>query len=188
MRQHGYTVSTITSKEYASFAQEHPLPSFLFGKEFSESDKIFLYNAYVKYIQETESPDLIIISIPGGLLPLSNTDSAWFGISAYEITRAVTPDTSLLITFFDNFKKQHIDETVSMFNSRFSLNINAIFMTNSMIEFSEDTYISYIPNEIIESSAMDVHNSTPIFNIRNTETMFSYIHDILAQFTPTTAF
>jgi len=182
MREQGYKVSLITSKSYSAFVQEHPVPSFLFSNSFSELDKIFMFNGYVKYIQDTENPDLIVISIPGGLLPVNSADSSWFGITAYEITRAVTPDASFLVSYFENFELSHIDEIVTMFNHRFSLNVNAVIFNNIMIEFAEETNISYIDSDAMGLGEADGELSVPIFGVHNINESFSYMLSTLSQY------
>lgn len=182
MRSQGYKVSVITSKPYAAFIGAHPVPDFLFSASHSESNKILLFNAYVKYIQHTEEPDLILISIPGGLLPVKDDETSWFGITAFEVTRAVTPDASFLISHFENFEPSHIEELVTMFNYRFSLNINAIILNNMMVDFVESKHMSYVQDDVVAGGSLISHSDLPVFNLSNLDGAFSMMVEILSSY------
>ncbi len=147
-RSLGYKASLISSRGYSELIQEHPIPSFMFDNNFNESEKIISFNHYIKYIEDTESPDLIIVGIPGGILPLDPNAPSWFGVTAYEITRAVSPDAGILTLYYDeNYSQAQLEEIAAIAKYRFALDVNAFVMSNIVFDF-----IDTIPRKTILSS------------------------------------
>ncbi len=92
----GYKVSSISSRLDSELYGLHPIPSFMFDRMNSETEKIQKYNHYVKQIELIEHPDIIIIGIPGGILPYDEIDHNEYGILAYEISYAVPCDAAIM--------------------------------------------------------------------------------------------
>ncbi len=95
LEKKGYKTAFIGSKEYCEFLDEKSFPGFMFNNNISEADKIYYFNSLVKNIEINEKPDIIIIGIPGGTMPFSNTVVNNFGITAFETFQAVRPDFSI---------------------------------------------------------------------------------------------
>lgn len=93
--QKGYNISSVSSRRDSAILGMHPLPSFLFDGGTCETEKILSYNHLIKQIELRESPEIIIIGIPGGAFPFSNNKHNYFGITAYEISNAVTCDCAI---------------------------------------------------------------------------------------------
>lgn len=92
----GYTVSSISSRRDSAILGMHPLPDFMFDASISETEKILSYSHYIKQIELNENPEVIIIGIPGGVFRFSKTKHNHFGITAFEISNALTCDCAVL--------------------------------------------------------------------------------------------
>lgn len=68
----GYKVLQIGSKNISFLFGFENLPDFLYQKDYSLEDKAFLFNYFVSFYEERYQPDVILIGIPGGILPVNN--------------------------------------------------------------------------------------------------------------------
>lgn len=57
------------------------------------------FNHYVNYIANSEDADIVIVGVPGGVVPISNKLFD-FGIMNYMVANAVKPDYVILNTGF----------------------------------------------------------------------------------------
>lgn len=103
----GYKVASISSRVDSELYGMYAMPAFMIESGCSEAEKIRRYNHYVKQIELTEHPDIIIIiiGIPGGTLPYDRIDHNEYGILAYEISFAVPCDAAVMcMSYNPDFK------------------------------------------------------------------------------------
>lgn len=151
----GYSPALVGSRDYAHLGGAIPAPDFLFGGSVQEHVKILMFNHYMKYIESVVKPDVMIVGVPGGILPFNATAHNRFGITAYEISRAVSPDASILCTYQDDFDDDYFSQMSTMCHYRFSSPIDAFIIHNTAIDFSEialDDSISRLSIQTDESS------------------------------------
>lgn len=101
--QKGYKVSSVSSRKDSTILGMHELPEFMFDINVSEAEKIQLYNQFVKQVELKDTPDIIIIGIPGGAFPYNKKIHNYFGISLYEISNAVTCDFAVFCLPYLNY-------------------------------------------------------------------------------------
>lgn len=135
-KKQGYKTSLVSSKSYGSFFNAHPSPGFLFSNDFTESEKVVLFNQYIKHIERMEKPDVIIIGVPGGLLPLKKQDTVNFGILPFIITRGAQPDASIVCTYAERYSKRYFEELTPTLDNRFSMGLVGYLINNITIDFS----------------------------------------------------
>lgn len=135
-KEQGYKTSLISSKSYGSLLNTHPAPGFLFCNDFSETEKVLLFNQYVKQIEIKEKPDVIIIGVPGGLFPLKKQDTANFGILPFIMSRSAQPDASIVCTYAEGYSKQYFDELNPVLDNRFSMGLVGYSINNVTIDFA----------------------------------------------------
>jgi len=97
-----YQITQIASRNYAEIFGFHSFPDFMHSKEFSETEKILKFNGYLKILEKNENPDLIIVSVPGGMVPITEDVHNNFGILLLEVATAIQPD--FVINTLYNFK------------------------------------------------------------------------------------
>ncbi|CQR57708.1 TIGR04066 family peptide maturation system protein [Paenibacillus riograndensis] len=169
----GYKVSVVGSRSYCEFLGFHSFPGFM--KELiSESDKILCYNRYIKQIESTEEPDLIIVAVPGGFMRYNNKITNGFGITAYEIFQAVVPDAVVVSLFHEKYTAEYLDGIINSIKYKFGLDIDALNITNRQIDWVEMTNSKpssvntltlnqdFMQKSIEECSVV---SSVPVFNI-----------------------
>lgn len=149
----GYNSLLLTSRSYGSLGKCYSVPSFMFSKKMSEPDKIIALKHFVKDLEIKTNPDVIILGVPGGLLPFDNINHNNFGITAFEITRAIKPDATLLCAYTENFSSEYWDYIRSICKFRFSSDLTACIRTNALLIFSglgspdESKFMIYDPKE-----------------------------------------
>lgn len=139
----GYKIALVMPKRYASLGEAYPVPSFIFD-EVNELKKVILFNNYLHKIEETAKPDLFIIAIPGGILPINKVYLNKFGITAFEMTRAFECDSCILCTHFVDAKEEYYQRMIETVKYRFSCEIDAFIIDNTHLDFFASGY----PDEI----------------------------------------
>lgn len=78
------------------------LPEFMESTQYTESEKIILFNRFIKAIEQKEKPDLIIIGLPNGIKSYSRDIVEDFGMQFNMIVNAVSVDILILsVPYFE---------------------------------------------------------------------------------------
>jgi peptide maturation system protein (TIGR04066 family) len=125
----GYKVSQIGSKSLCETMGFYSIPAFIFSSKYTEIEKVLKLNAFIKEIEERENPDVIIIGIPDGIMPLTQKHHFNFGIPAYEICCAVNPDFTILSLFDGMYNDEFFEEMTRLFKYRFNIDLD-VFITS----------------------------------------------------------
>ncbi|BDB02995.1 hypothetical protein CBOS2020_30690 [Clostridium botulinum] len=136
----GYRVSQLTSRKIGHLFGMHSIPSFMFDKKFTETEKILKFNYFVKEIEMIENPELIIIGIPHNLLQVSQMFVGDMGVLGFEISQAVLPDCIVLSTMYGEYNYEKLLEIGKEASTRLGKSIDYYNISNRMIEV-EDTEI-----------------------------------------------
>ncbi|MDF2539379.1 MAG: peptide maturation system protein family [Herbinix sp.] len=187
----GYAVSQIGSRSNCEILGFHSIPTFLFETR-NESEKIYLFNKYVKNIELQEKPDVIIIGIPGGIMPQSSMNNTYFGMTAYEMSNAIAPDASVFCTYYASWKPVYFEKMCEVVKYRLGLEVDCFMLSNSRIDWrsSEDSVndpkFYYIKNEKVERMKRELAEiNPPVFNILGREdakNMANLLIDKLAEY------
>ena len=92
----GYRVAQIGSKHYSELFGAHSFPQFMYDTALSINEKIVGLNAYVRKLEKDEAPEVIVIGVPGGLLPITDKLHQNYGLTAFEVGFALQADICLL--------------------------------------------------------------------------------------------
>ena len=169
----GYKVSQIGTRHYCEMFGFHSFPQFMFGNSMSEVEKIVAFNLYVKKLEIEEQPDLIIIGIPGGLLPFNNMFTNRFGALAYEISRSIRPDVAILSTFYEDYKPEYFERLSNLIKYRFGYEIDCYNLSNVKFDWdnsrnSEVATYSMLSCEFIDKKKKHFEKlNTLVFNAFN---------------------
>ncbi len=171
--ERGYKVTCISTRPYADLFGGISLPDFLFHNEVSEAQKIVMFNGFVKTVEETEKPDVILLGVPGGIMPVSDTITNGFGILAYEMCMAVEPDVSVLCMLYERYKREYFEHLVRSVRYRLGTEINGFVIANGRIDWGqsenkEKAVFSYMESHVIDESIGGFSDwGFPLFNIFN---------------------
>lgn len=176
LKEH-YKVSQIGSKHYCELFGFHSFPDFMYHKSLHEHEKITLFNHFIKNIELKEKPDLILIGIPGALMPMNNQCTNKFGIMAYEISQAVRPDFSIFSTFYDLSSPDFFSLISQTTKYRLGFDIDCFNLANlafdwrcmNNIEYEGVSYIT-LENSIVNIKKDEFKGlKIPTFNVMNND-------------------
>ena len=171
MKEMGYKISQIGTRHYCELMGFHSFPKFMYNKSISESEKVTLFNYYIKTISIMENPDVIIIGIPGGSIPFNNKFTNKFGILSYEISQAVKPDVSILTIPYGNIPQEYFETMSESYKYKFGYSIDCCNIANSSLNIAASQiasslqYITMDYNFINEKKKIYLDSNMPIYNI-----------------------
>jgi peptide maturation system protein (TIGR04066 family) len=135
--QRGFKISQVGSRPYCELFGFHSFPEFMFSKELDEAEKIISFNHFIKNIEEKEKPDLIIIGIPGGIMPIIDKIHNNYGILHVEIAAALEPDAIIYNLYSNYYTKEYYDKSADFLYRRFNNTLPACFMlTNLWVDYT----------------------------------------------------
>lgn len=133
----GYRISQIGSRGFCGLLGFHSMPSFMTGCAIPDYIKITMFNHFLKSIELCEKPDIIVIGIPGGIMPISKKFTCKYGISAFEISQAVRPDYVILSTLYDDFKDSYFEKFCGTVEKKFGYGVDLFNISGKKIEWTD---------------------------------------------------
>lgn len=146
----GYKISQVGTRNYCDLAGVNPIPGFIYETGISEVHKIVLFNRFIKEIENRESPDVIIIGIPGGIMPFNSKITNKFGIIPYMISQAVIPDFSVVSVYYEDYETKYFDMLSKSIRYKLGFEVDCFNIANNQIDWGE----SATSKEIVCSSAL----------------------------------
>jgi peptide maturation system protein (TIGR04066 family) len=135
--QRGFKISQIGTRPYCELFGFHSFPAFMLNKELDETEKIISFNHFIKNIEEEEKPDLIIVGIPGGIMPVVDKIHNNYGILHVEVASALEPDALIYNLYSNHYTKQYYDTSAEFVYHRFNNTLPACFMlTNLWVDYN----------------------------------------------------
>ena len=144
----GYQVSQIGSRNYCEMMGFHSFPRFMLNPTVGEEEKIYQFNRYLKQLVEEESPDVILITIPGGTQQLNNQFPNRFGILPFLVSKAVVFDALILCTIYEPNAGELFELISTSFKYKFGCEADAFHMSNMVFDVAS----------ISEKEAMRLHH------------------------------
>jgi len=141
----GYKISQVGTKEYSSLFGIHTLPKF------PNTDlwvKTILYNRYFKQIIDNENPDVLIIGIPGGIMPVNEYEYNLFGETAVAISKSVDTDISI-VSVYHALNDNELFDNIKLY-TRYALGVSADYfhLSNVRLDIDHDNaVINYLITE-----------------------------------------
>lgn len=93
----------IGSQRYGKVLGMYEFPDFMFENKYANSEKILLFNQYIKEIENKKKPDLIIIGVPGGVSSYSREKVGDFGILFDLVSISVSTDIFVLSVPYEDY-------------------------------------------------------------------------------------
>lgn len=164
-----FKVCQIGTRKDGNMLGMYSFPEFMLEKKYSEKEKISKFNHWIKELEDENHPDVIIIGIPGGILPLNDKHTFDYGILAYEIFSAIKPDYSIMALYAGKYTDRFYEEMTMLCKYRYDFELDSFFiskyspMSNSMkddtlnfVEISDianttDNYLVYDSNGLEKS-------------------------------------
>lgn len=169
----GYKISQIGTRSYCDMMGFHSFPSFMYGSEISDVNKILMFNRFIKKIEETEEPDVIIIGVPGAIMPFDSKFTNKFGLLAFEISQAITPDVVIASLLYEDYMLEGFDVYTNLINYRLGFEVDFFNLANMQFDWKRAnqqhvmSYTSLDYRFIDEKKMKYSSNKIPVLNILN---------------------
>lgn len=122
----GYTVTYLSANPLGMLAGMHTVPNWAMDQNLAFSYRVNVLNRYLWELYCETTPDLMIISIPGGVLCLPDDREERYAEMAHLITYAVEPDAALLNLYLDtDLSDDTLEDMEKLMLYRFGLPVYA---------------------------------------------------------------
>lgn len=138
LSEKGYKVSTIGSKPYEINPSIHGFPMYMLKKN-DEYSKIVYFNNYIKSIEIKDRPDVILISVPGGVVPYDTKHNNNYGVLAYLVSQAIgNVDYAIFTMAYNNYDKDFFDFIYPYVKYRYGFDIDMFHLSNYFHDLNID--------------------------------------------------
>lgn len=167
----GFKVLSIGTKEFSELFGMYNLPDYIFDSKISLTEKILRLNDFFYEIIRKKKPDICIIGIPGGIMPLDNYFYNDFAEIPYIITNAIKADISILSTYyFPAINDDFFSNLSEHIKHKFGYIIDYFHISN--VAYSIDTSddvpeISYLHNDYKKVEEIIKNNNFTTSNVFN---------------------
>ncbi|TGY95321.1 TIGR04066 family peptide maturation system protein [Petralouisia muris] len=171
-RKQGYKVSHIGSKQYGELFGIHSFPDFMYS-DLNETEKIYRFNKFIKDIEKQEQPDIIIVGVPGGIMPYNEKFPGYFGITMFEVMQAIRPDVLVMSCLYENYNAEYFENLATGIRYKYGIDVDAFNISTFQVDINESEqsrvlqYYKVTYNEVAKLIDSYVDSNIPIFNIMN---------------------
>lgn len=171
-RRQGYKVSHIGSKQYGGLFGIHSFPDFMYS-DLNETEKIYRFNKFIKDIEKQEQPDVIIVGVPGGIMPYNEKFPGYFGITMFEVMQAIRPDVLVMSCLYENYNAKYFENLATGIRYKYGIDVDAFNISTFQVDTNESEqsrvlqYYKVTYNEVAKLIDSYVDSEIPIFNIMN---------------------
>ncbi|TGY91101.1 TIGR04066 family peptide maturation system protein [Petralouisia muris] len=169
----GYKVLHFGSKEWVNLYGGRLIPGFIFERSVSVTTRILKWNQYLFDVCNKEQPDLVIIGMPGGIMPLNNKILNDYGEVPFILANGIKMDIGILCAFFyEQVDEKYFDEYRNYCKYKMNCPVDFINISNTSCRFnldSQESILEYLhyKNNISNYTVITgkVEGSSEIYNI-----------------------
>ena len=151
-REQGYSVSQVASRNLGNILGYHTVPESVFSQAATTKDRIILLNRYFHKIYLRDKPEVMIIGLPGGIMPVNPIRFDELGEKAYLISQAVTPDAAVLCTYAFEFNQDYVEKMQAICQYRLGTAVKHLVVSGTEMSLSPETSqteYSMVPGSLI---------------------------------------
>ena len=156
----GYKVSQVGTRPYCEMFDFQSMPKWMFDSTYTDREKVYAFNHFLKMIELKEKPEVIIIGMPEGIIPFNEKHQQGFGLCAYEICSAVHPDYLIMSLYNGEYTQQFLDEMNNLTKYRLHVEIDDFYVSNYV-----PMSTSYKKEHMVFSYSENKKNGNMLFNI-----------------------
>lgn len=180
----GYRVLLLGTKEYSSLFGAEPLPQFLF-QPLPVKEKIVRLNAYLYFLCKEKNPDIVVLGVPGGIMPINPFSFDEFGELAFVTANAVSVDANILCAYAQPFNGEFVDSLIQTCHYKFNFPTKYVAVSNYDLYIEPDTKSSkylpvskdYIEKEVLCPYAMESSNGSGKLFTPHSEASYKACYD-----------
>jgi len=124
----GYRVLSFGTKDYSGIFGMEVLPDY---SNLPLWKKVLFINEYVYSFARKDNPDVIILGVPGGIMPANKVDFQYFGEDSLALTMAIEPDITILSVYENLASYETISETEKFFKYRLGAKLDIVHVSNT---------------------------------------------------------
>jgi peptide maturation system protein (TIGR04066 family) len=140
LQKRQYETLLISSQKENTALGGYSVPSFMFGSEYTENEKVIAFNHYIRYLEAKHLPEVIIIGIPGAAMPYDYRYSSDFGILAYEISEAAKPDFAVLSSLCMPYSEDYFKDIEESLRGRLGIQVDVHTFSLYAHDFYEPSF------------------------------------------------
>lgn len=152
-QKNGYKVLTIGAKVYSELFGFVSIPKFIFEK-IDLNTKVMGFNRFVYNNVKNKKPDVVIVEVPGGIIPMNPYLADTYSELNYVISSAVKPDITVLNIHAAIINQELVDEIKKICKYKYGYNVDTIVLSNILHTIN----ISNKRDEYITLTSRDVNN------------------------------
>lgn len=133
----GYRVGSVGSRRGCELLEFHSMPSFMMQPTLIESHKIAMFNHYLKQLELQETPEVFIIGVPGGLMPINCKLTNGFGYFAYELSQAVEPDFTIVSSLYEEYQGDYFEKLGQSVKGKYGYEVDFNTLSTKKIDWQE---------------------------------------------------
>ncbi|MDC7289406.1 TIGR04066 family peptide maturation system protein [Blautia schinkii] len=163
LKKKGFKVLGICSNALGILFDLKVIPGCMYNKELTFTEKIIWWNHVVYRLTEEEKPDIVVMEIPGGILPINKFENNFFGELASVMNYAIVPDICIVNLYYPVSLTDEQAEKISLFcDYKFNAKVNAYFISKQQYRTDSEQekiiYLNLSEKEYIENFPADLEN------------------------------
>lgn len=157
LRKEGYKTTLISSSYFAGLSENHEVPSCLNSVKYNDTEQILLFNRYLKMVEKEETSDVIVLGIPGGMMPYTNELYGDFGMTALKMFQAMRPDFFVYCMPFDLYNEAMLNKIMNCIRYRFGSEVDCINLCRKQVDWMriDSMHPSTVPFIDVEEKRLD---------------------------------
>ncbi len=132
-----YRISQVGSRKACELFGFHSFPEFMYDLSLSDSNKIIMFNRFIKKIEDKEEPDVLVIGIPGGIMPLDKKHTNHFGLIAFQVANAISPDAVIFSSTYEEYNPDYFEKISTSIKYKLGFEVDAHVLSNMKIDWEE---------------------------------------------------
>lgn len=161
----GYKVLSIVPQPDAALYNAVSFPQFMFDANISAERKTKGLNSFVYNLVNEYEPDICIVTLPGGIIPINSKITYGYGLLGYEVLYALSPDSYIMNVSYEEHTEIFFDLLLQKLLSRFGISPEFINISNHKLLWEELRYsvVNFstltVSSSIVDKSINDLQDA-----------------------------
>lgn len=116
-----YMVSQVIVHRQEELENSYEFPFEIFNSKEDDGVQMIMFNNYVYEICKLNKPDLLIVEVPLGIVPITKEITNDFGSLAFKVSNSINIDIGIMSLYLGAFSTEFFNELEALFLYRFSV-------------------------------------------------------------------
>lgn len=138
LKERGYSVTFLSSNSLAMLFGGYTYPTYLYSESLSLEQKIWYLNQDISEYVEKNETDVILIELPGGIMPLGENAKNHFSECAIAVANAIKIDVGILNIYVPSYRNgDRFIYLKDYCDYKYEMQIEKIFMARQKVEYDQ---------------------------------------------------